>query len=173
MTTETATGPITQAAGPDPAALPVPLHRSTTDRVLAGVCGGFAETYGADATAVRILTAILTLFTGILPMVLVYLLAAVLLPEGSAPRAADGPVVRRRIEPGQGALIVGLVLIVGGVAALANEVLRIDWDVLWPIGVIAFGGVLVLAAWRRPSSAAPVAAPIDVPGDVPAAAPEV
>jgi hypothetical protein len=38
---------------------------------------------------------------------------------------------------------------VAGVAALGNEVLNVDWDVLWPIALIAFGGVIVTAAWRR------------------------
>jgi phage shock protein PspC (stress-responsive transcriptional regulator) len=156
--------PIT---GPDPTAARIPLHRSTTDRVLAGVCGGFAETYGADPTAVRILAAILTLFTGILPLVLVYLIAAVLLPEGTVTGAAATPVVRHRIDHGQGALIVGIVLIVGGVAALANEVLRIDWDVLWPAAVIVLGGLLVLSAMRRGPSAAPSAAPSTATTDGP------
>jgi phage shock protein C len=155
MTTQTTPG-ATQPAAPGLAPGPVPLHRSTTDRVLAGVCGGFAETYGADPTAVRILAAILAVFTGILPMVLVYLLAAVLLPEQAVTRDAGAPVAHRRLEPGQGALIVGVVLIIGGAAALANEVLRIDWDVLWPVAVIGLGGVIVLSTQRRaPRDATP------------------
>ena len=125
------------------------LYRSRTDRMFAGVCGGIAETYGSDPTAVRLLTAVIGIVTGIIPMLIVYLVAAVVVPErpsGELPTAvAREPIV----SPGRGAILVGLVLIVAGVAALGNEVLNVDWDVLWPVALIAFGGVIVTAAWRR------------------------
>jgi len=136
------------------AARPV-LHRSRTDRVLAGVCGGLAETYGADPTAVRLLAAIIGIFTGIVPMLVLYLVAAVIIPEDAASDpstagdAASGPVTRSRIEPGRGTLVVGIVFIVAGVAALANELFAIDWDLMWPAVLIAFGGLMVLLAMRR------------------------
>lgn len=40
------------------------LHRSITDRYVAGVCGGIAETYNVDATLVRILFALAALTAG-------------------------------------------------------------------------------------------------------------
>ena len=40
------------------------LTRSTTDRRIAGVCGGLAEYLGVDATAVRVLWAVLTIIPG-------------------------------------------------------------------------------------------------------------
>jgi len=117
--------------------------------MFAGVCGGIAETYGSDPTAVRLLTAVIGIVTGIVPMLIVYLVAAVVVPErpsGELPTAvAREPIV----SPGRGAILVGVVLIVAGVAALGNEVLNVDWDVLWPVALIAFGGVIVTAAWRR------------------------
>jgi phage shock protein C len=140
MTTET-TG--------EPVGRPVPLHRSRTDRVFAGVCGGIAETYGADPTAVRLLAAIIGIFTGIVPMLVLYLVAAVIVPETTdgSPEAAALP--RSRIEPGQGALIFGMILIVAGVAALANELFHVDWDLLWPVALVGVGGLLVVLAMRR------------------------
>jgi phage shock protein PspC (stress-responsive transcriptional regulator) len=45
------------------------------------VCGGIAEYYGSDATAVRLLTLVLGLFTGILPMIILYLVAAIVIPD--------------------------------------------------------------------------------------------
>ena len=136
-------------AGEADAAAPRRLYRSRTDRIFAGVCGGIAETYGSDPTAVRLLTAVVGIVTGIIPMLIVYLVAAVVIPErptGELPAAvARDPIV----SPGRGAIVVGVVLIVAGVAALGNEVLNVDWDVLWPIALIAFGGVIVTAAWRR------------------------
>ena len=56
------------------------LHRSKSNRVIAGVCGGFAASLEWDPTVVRILYVILsvaTAFSGIL----VYLLLWVLMPE--------------------------------------------------------------------------------------------
>jgi len=124
--------------------------------MFAGVCGGIAETYGSDPTAVRLLTAVIGIVTGIIPMLIVYLVAAVVVPErpsGELPAAvAREPIV----SPGRGAILVGVVLIVAGVAALGNEVLNVDWDVLWPVALIAFGGVIVTAAWRRSRTASGV-----------------
>jgi phage shock protein C len=124
------------------------LHRSRTDRVLAGVCGGMAETYGADPTAVRLLAAIIAIFTGIVPMLILYLVGAVVIPESSDAEApADG--ARSRIDPGRGLLVLGIVLIVAGVAAWANELFRIDWELMWPAALTAFGGLIVLLTLRK------------------------
>lgn len=63
------------------------LERSTTDKMLGGVCGGIAEFLGVDATIVRIITAALVLFTGV--GLVAYILAWVLIPEASG-RAIAG-----------------------------------------------------------------------------------
>jgi phage shock protein C len=125
--------------------------RSRTNRVLAGVCGGIAEYYGSDVTAVRLLTVVIAVFTGILPLLFVYLIAAVVIPDrpddGSAPTATSTAGVA---APTRGAgLVIGLLLVAVGVLALANEVLLVDWDVLWPFALVAFGGGLIVVAYRR------------------------
>lgn len=55
------------------------LERSRRDRILGGVCGGVANYLNMDATLVRILTVVLTLFTGV-PIV-IYLVALFVMPE--------------------------------------------------------------------------------------------
>lgn len=55
------------------------LRRSRTDRYIGGVCGGVANYLNMDATLVRILTVVITLFTGV-PVIL-YLVALFLMPE--------------------------------------------------------------------------------------------
>jgi len=60
------------------------LYRSTTDRVFAGVAGGMAETYDWDPALVRIVWVILTIFTGVVPFLLVYIVMAIVVPEGPA-----------------------------------------------------------------------------------------
>lgn len=54
------------------------LHRSSTDRVFAGVCGGIAETFNIDSSTVRLVTVLLFLFGGM--SLWVYIIAALLLP---------------------------------------------------------------------------------------------
>jgi phage shock protein C len=124
--------------------------RSRTNRVLAGVCGGIAEYYGSDVTAVRLLTVLIAVFTGIIPLLFLYLIGAVLIPEridGTAPIAGSATGVA---APTRGAgLVIGVLLVAVGVLALANEVLLVDWDVLWPFALVALGGGLILVAYRR------------------------
>lgn len=56
------------------------LYRSVTDRKIAGVCGGLAEYLDIDATVVRIIFIALLLF-GIAPIILVYVIMWLLIPE--------------------------------------------------------------------------------------------
>ena len=55
------------------------LYRSTTDKKLAGVCGGFAEYFGVDTTLIRLGWAIVSLFAG--AGVLAYIVCAIVIPE--------------------------------------------------------------------------------------------
>lgn len=55
------------------------LSRSSTDKVLGGVAGGIARYIGVDAGIVRIVTALLVVFTGV--GWLVYLLLWAILPN--------------------------------------------------------------------------------------------
>lgn len=59
---------------------PRKLERSSSDRVVAGVCGGVGRYLNVDPTMVRVLTAVLTVLTGGVP-VLLYLVALFLMPE--------------------------------------------------------------------------------------------
>jgi phage shock protein C len=56
------------------------LRRSTTDRWIAGVCGGIAEYLNMDPLVVRLIFIGLLLF-GIAPIVLLYLIMWVAVPE--------------------------------------------------------------------------------------------
>jgi phage shock protein C len=122
------------------------LYRSRSNRVFAGVCAGVAEYYGSDPTAVRLATLILGLFTGIVPMVLIYVIAAIVVPENGA---TDPVVGRASAAPGQAALVFGGLLILIGLASFANVWLRLDWDYLWPVALIGLGVVIVVASARR------------------------
>ena len=56
------------------------LYRSSDNKIIGGVCGGLAEYMNIDPTVVRLSTALLFLFTGIMPGVLVYIIALFIIP---------------------------------------------------------------------------------------------
>lgn len=62
---------------------PRPFVRSTSSRMLAGVCGGIAEYFGIDVNLVRVGALVAALFTGG-TAVLLYLAIWMLVPEQGA-----------------------------------------------------------------------------------------
>jgi phage shock protein C len=121
------------------------LHRSRTNRVFAGVCGGIAEHYGSDPTAVRLAALIIGLFTGVVPMVVVYIIAAIVVPDGDGEGV---PSDRSAVAPGQTAIVLGGMLVLIGIAGFANVWLQVDWDRVWPFALIGLGAVIVVATLR-------------------------
>ena len=57
------------------------LCRSRTDSMIAGVCGGIAEYLVVDSTLVRLLYVIVTMLTGIIPGIVLYFIAWIIVPE--------------------------------------------------------------------------------------------
>jgi phage shock protein C len=145
------------------------LYRSSTDRMLAGVCGGLGAYLALDPVLIRLFFVLLTIGGG--SGVLIYLLLWILIPGGEqgvvgsettirtgaeeiAARARTfGADVRASFQSGnpQSGLIVGVALMVLGGMFLAQNLhvvwLRwLDFDVLWPLLLIAGGAALI---WRR------------------------
>ncbi|WP_332449400.1 PspC domain-containing protein [Methanoculleus sp.] len=57
------------------------LARSTTDRWVAGICAGIGDYLEIDPNVIRAIWVILTVITGFIPMIVIYILLWVLLPE--------------------------------------------------------------------------------------------
>jgi phage shock protein PspC (stress-responsive transcriptional regulator) len=57
------------------------LYRSTKECKIAGVCGGIAEMLDWDPSQIRLLVVFIALCTGILPAMLTYLIAVIILPK--------------------------------------------------------------------------------------------
>jgi len=57
------------------------LYRSRDNRLVGGVLSGFAETFNADVTLVRILYVLFTILTGFWPGFVLYIVAMALMPE--------------------------------------------------------------------------------------------
>jgi phage shock protein C len=57
------------------------LQLSSNDVKISGVCGGIAEYFDADPSIVRLGWALLVLITGIFPGIILYIIAAMILPK--------------------------------------------------------------------------------------------
>lgn len=57
------------------------LYTSSTDKKIAGVCGGIAEYFEIDSAIVRIGAILLVVLSGVLPGVIAYFAAALIMPE--------------------------------------------------------------------------------------------
>src|SRR5919108_5815057 len=92
------------------------LRRSTTDKVIAGVCGGLGRYLGVDPVLLRIAAVVLALANGI--GVIAYVIAWILIPEerpGQPAAAARAP----RQETSR--LVLGGALVVLGVVLLLDR----------------------------------------------------
>jgi phage shock protein C len=54
---------------------------STADKKIAGVIGGIAEASTIDSTLLRLLVVFVALITGVLPAVITYIIAWLIIPE--------------------------------------------------------------------------------------------
>jgi len=61
------------------------LYRSVGQKMLGGVCGGLAEYFEIDVSLVRLLFVGVCLVTALLPMLLFYLIAWIVVPTEPKP----------------------------------------------------------------------------------------
>jgi phage shock protein PspC (stress-responsive transcriptional regulator) len=59
-----------------------PLHRSGSDRLIGGVCGGIAAWLGWDPTVVRGLYVLVSVLSAGFPGILVYIVLWIVMPLG-------------------------------------------------------------------------------------------
>jgi phage shock protein C len=175
------------------------LYRSRDDRMLAGVAGGLAEYWDADPSLIRLVWALLVIFTGGIAL-LVYIVMAIVVDEDPgvpvATAASEGPTwqpapdwrsqraaskaaarearrasrAARGDAPRMGTLIVGGALVLFGTWFLLDEyVPGFRADLFWPLALVALG-VLILALAFRPRPEHVPAAPTGI-GTPPVAPP--
>ncbi len=63
------------------------LYKSETDKVLAGVIGGLGEHFDVDSTLLRLAWLLIVIFSGIFPGVILYILAAFIMPKKQGGRS--------------------------------------------------------------------------------------
>lgn len=62
------------------------------DKVFLGVCGGIADYLGVDPTMIRLIAVVLITCTGFFPLTIIYLVAAVIMPDYQEPSKYDDAV---------------------------------------------------------------------------------
>ena len=134
------------------------LYRSQVDRMLTGVAGGMAEYLRVDPVIVRMLWVVAVFLSSGVGL-LVYVALAIVMPTApqlddtvEAPDDASGQQAEgsqpstpaRYVAATNGAaLVVGSVLIIIGAAALMSQFGWFDAWRLWPLLLIAMGGLLI------------------------------
>jgi phage shock protein C len=76
------------------------LYRSSSDKVLAGVCGGIGEYFAVDSVIIRLLWVVFTLMGG--AGLIAYIIAAIIVPADPSGYSA-GDSYARTEDPGSGA----------------------------------------------------------------------
>jgi len=59
----------------------MPLRRSRKDRMIGGVCGGFAEWLGWTPTRIRVLYVLVSVLSAAFPGILVYIVLWIVIPS--------------------------------------------------------------------------------------------
>ena len=57
------------------------LRKSSTEKMISGVCGGIAEYFDVDPTLVRVGYVGLSIFSAVFPGLLVYIVLMLIMPE--------------------------------------------------------------------------------------------
>ena len=57
------------------------LYKSRENRVWAGVIGGIGEYFDVDPVILRLFWVVITIFTGVIPGIVTYILAIIIVPE--------------------------------------------------------------------------------------------
>jgi phage shock protein C len=140
------------------------LYRSSRERVISGVAGGVAEYFDIDPSIVRIAWVLLALITGGIFLILYGVMWLVVpVSYSSAPGTAAGgtegeaasgssgaPPPRPPRGSGSAGLVFGLIFVGLGLYFLAREYLpAFNIDRLWPLGLVALGVFLLIAAMRQ------------------------
>lgn len=120
------------------------LRRSTSDRMLGGVCGGLGRYFGIDPIWLRI--AFVALVVGGGSGIVLYIVAWILIPEEDE----NTPAVQRPpTDRTTAGVIIGTIFVVFGAVALTNRFVPWFDDFLWPAVVISIGLGLVVGALKR------------------------
>ena len=121
------------------------LYKSSTDKVLAGVCGGIAEYFAVDTVIIRLAWVVFTLMGG--AGLLAYIIAAIIVPEdpghrhiSSSDEASGYTGTERKNSSGNTSIALGVILLLLGAFVLAKDFIPwIPRDVILAALLIGLG----------------------------------
>lgn len=148
------------------------LYRSSDQRMIAGVLGGFGEYFGVDPTIIRVIFVLVTVATGFLLGSVAYLVLWLIIPGEEAVNRPIRDSMRENVEEmaqsarnlgsevqatfsrertpeeRRGRLpLLGLILVVVGILFLLGSLDLLGWfrlGRLWPLVLIIIGVFLLL-----------------------------
>lgn len=106
------------------------LYKSTVSKVIDGVCGGIGEYLGINPLWIRIVWILLTLNSGLIPGLVLYIVAAIAIPKGP-----DGS--SEELSPGEPVNITPLITIVGSLLIVIGLYFLLYNFNLIPVDLIA------------------------------------
>lgn len=131
----------------------VVLERNYKDRVIGGVCSGFARYFDISPIWLRILFLILLVTGGGL---LVYIILWIALPSQQLTHhnymenAENQPKPAPQSKPNSGSIIAGVILISLGAFFLLKEYIPdLDFSKIWPYVLIGAGVFLLLKGMQK------------------------
>jgi phage shock protein C len=133
------------------------IFRSTTDKVIGGVCGGLGEYFNMDPTWIRILFVIAIFAKGV--GLLAYLICWIVFPkksdatiEATVTDDSGETVTSATVGGGEnhqrgGGFLPGIILVVLGMIFLLDQAFYwFDFDYIWPLLLIGIGAILIYRA---------------------------
>ena len=130
------------------------LHRSDTNKVISGVCGGLGEYFEIDPVLVRVIAVILALAHGV--AIVAYIVAWIIVPkreslvETSAAVETTEPAAPRRYDSSWRKYLPGLVLIgLGAILLIRENFYWFDWSEFWPVLLILAGLALMFGRGKQ------------------------
>ena len=61
------------------------IYRSQKDKKIAGILGGLGELFNIDSTLLRLAFVFIGLATGIIPIIIAYVIGWIIIPKGEKP----------------------------------------------------------------------------------------
>ncbi len=164
------------------------LYRSSTNRVLLGICGGLGEYFSIDPVIMRVVVVAIILATTIIPGVIAYFILGLIIPLKGATSSSPRDNIKENLEdirastnklgenirstfssqsatggvPTQeagssassknnGLLVLGVLIIVIGVAFLLWNIYGWVFRYVWPAMLVVAGVLIIVAVVSRKS----------------------
>lgn len=135
------------------------LYRSSTDKMLFGVCGGLGDYFDIDPVIIRLLFVALAFAGGI--GILIYIIAGIIVPEDTAKKTTNSSTkIEEKVEKSEkvilkknfsaGELFFALILIFLGLGLLMQNLFSwFSFDNFFPVVLIVLGGAILINKGKK------------------------